>query len=395
MPPGVERAALYGWGYGGTPLAVVFASTYPERTSALLIDGDISMRRTEDYPWEMTEEELEAHIAATVARWGDEEGIPDLVSWAFGEDPAYHPPLDAAFVTWMARSSATPTRRPATRPSMRMLFETDVRHVLPSVHVPTAVLYKADDPDPGTREWAAYPAERIPGAVLVAVPGAAYVPWVEEPGPLVSAMEHFLASVREEEVELDRVLATVLFTDVVGSTQKAAEMGDAHWQELLERHARHRASPAGPLPRHRGQDDGRRLPGDLRRAGAGGALRPRHLRGRQAPRPRGAGRLPHRRDRAAGHRRGRHRRAHRRPRRRPGRSPREVFVSSTVKDLVAGSGLSFTDRGEHELKGVPGSWRLYAAEHPQPRSPSPSLGRQARNDSTSSRNDSGSSMNGK
>ena len=248
---GVERAALYGWGNGGSAWAAVFASTYPERTSALLIDGDILLRRTEDYPWGMTEEELDALIAATVARWGEEESIPDLVKWGFGEDPAMHPPLDAAFLALVARFYRYAETPASYEAFFRMLFDTDVRHVLPSVHVPTAVLYKADDPDPWTPEWAAYPADRIPGAVLVAVPGAANVPWVEEPEPLVSAMEHFLASVREEEVALDRVLATVLFTDVVGSTQTAARLGDARWKELLERHS---TTVRGLLARYRGTE---------------------------------------------------------------------------------------------------------------------------------------------
>jgi class 3 adenylate cyclase len=358
---GVKRAALFGWCLGGPPLALVFASTYPERTSALLIDGTISLRRTEDYPWEMTEEELEAHIAAAVAKWGEEEGIPDMMSFIFGEDPAQHPPLDAAFVTWMAkflRHAETPASYEAF---LRMWFETDVRHVLPSVHVPTAVLYKADDPDPSTRDWAAYPADRIPGAVLVAVPGAAWVPWVEEPGPLVSAIEHFLASVREEEVELDRVLATVLFTDVVGSTQRAVELGDARWKELLERHS---AAVRALLARYRGTEV--KTMGDGFLATFDGAARAvRCAQGIcEAVKPLGL-------EVRAGCHTGEIELAgsdvggiavHIGARVGALAGPSEVLVSSTVKDLVAGSGLSFADRGEHELKGVPGSWRLYAAE---------------------------------
>ena len=358
---GVERAALYGWGYGGPPLAVVFASTYPERTSAILIDGTISLRRTEDYPWEMTEEELEAHIAATVARWGKEEGVPDLVNWAFGEDPAYHPPFDAAFVTWMAKICRHAETPASYEGFLRMWFDTDVRHVLPSVHVPTAVLYKADDPDPVTREWTAYTTERIPGAALVAVPGVAFVPWVEEPGPLVSAMEHFLASVRQEEVELDRVLATVLFTDVVGSTQRAAELGDARWKELLERHS---AAVRAMLARYRGTEvktmgDGflATFDGPARAVrcaqGICEAVKPLGLEVRAGCH---TGEIELLGSDVGGIA------VHIGARVGALAEPSEVLVSSTVKDLVAGSGLCFTDRGEHELKGVPGSWRLYAAE---------------------------------
>jgi class 3 adenylate cyclase len=358
---GVERAALYGWGYGSPPLAVVFASTYPDRTSALLIDGAISLRRTEDHPWDMTEEELDAHIAATVAEWDEEEGIPDLVNWAFGEGSAMQPTLDAAFVTWMAkilRYAGTPGSYAAF---LRMLFDTDVGHVLPSVHVPTAVLYKADDPDPWTREWAAYPADRIPGAVLAEVPGAAYVPWVEEPEPLVSTMEHFLDSVREEEVALDRVLATVLFTDVVASTKRAAEMGDAHWTELLERHC---AAVRALLARYRGTEvktmgDGflATFDGPARAVrcaqGICEAVKPLGLEVRAGCH---TGEIELMGSDVGGIA------VHIGARVGALAKPSEVLVSSTVKDLVAGSGLSFSDRGEHELKGVPGGWRLYAAE---------------------------------
>ena len=358
---GVERAALYGWGYGGPPLAVVFASTYPERTSALLIDPEILMRRTEDYPWGMTEEELEAHIAAFVVSWGEEEGVPDQMSWVFGDDPALQPTLDAAYMAWAARFGRYAETPASYEAFLRMLFDTDVRHVLPAVHVPTAVFYKADCPDPSTRDWAAYPAERIPGAVLVAVPGAAYVAWVEEPEPLVSAIEHFLASVREEEVELDRVLATVLFTDVVGSTQKAAEMGDAHWKELLERH---RAVTRSLLARYRGTEV--KTMGDGFLATFDGAARAvRCAQGIcEAVKPLGlqvragchTGEIELASSDVGGIA------VHIGARVGALAGPSEVLVSSTVKDLVAGSGLCFADRGEHELKGVPGSWRLYSAE---------------------------------
>ena len=356
---GVERAALYGWCIGGPPLAVVFASTYPERTSALLIDGEISSRRTEDYPWEMTEEELDAHIATFVARWGDEEGIPDMMSFIFGEDPAGQPTLEAAFVTWLAKFLRYAETPASYEVFLRMWFETDVRHVLPSVHVPTAVLYKADDLDPCTRDWAAYPANRIPGAVLVEVPGVTYVPWVEEPEPLVSAIEHFLDSVREEEVELDRVLATVLFTDVVGSTQTAVKLGDLRWQDLLERH---HAAVRGLLARYRGTEvktmgDGflATFDGPARAVrcaqGICEAVKPLGLEVRTGCHTgeielMGAdvgGIAVHIGARVGALAR-----------------PSEVLVSSTVKDLVAGSGLVFEDRGEHTLKGVPEPWHLYA-----------------------------------
>jgi class 3 adenylate cyclase len=236
--------------------------------------------------------------------------------------------------------------------------------VLPAVHVPTAVYYKADDPELEWREWATYCAQRIPGAVLLEVPGLAFVPWVEEPEPLVSAVEHFLASVRDEEAALDRMLATVLFTDVVASTQKAAELGDQLWKELLGRHDQ---VTRAMLARYRGTEvktvgDGflATFDGPARAVkcaqGICEAVRPLGLEIRAGCHTgeielMGAGgadvggiavHIGARVGALAG--------------------PSEVLVSSTVKDLVAGSGLTFEDRGEHALKGVPGEWHLYALQ---------------------------------
>jgi class 3 adenylate cyclase/pimeloyl-ACP methyl ester carboxylesterase len=358
----VERAPLYGWGTGGPPVAIVFASTYPERTSALIIDGEISTRRTNDYPWGLTEGGLDLTVETLTARWGEEEGVWDATRFGMGEDSAQHPPLDAPFVTWMAkffRFAETPVSYEAFE---RMWFDTDVRDVLPTVHVPTAVLYKSDDAEWG-RDHAAYTADRIPGATLIEVPGVAFVPWVEEPEPLVSAIEEFLSSVRREEAELDRVLATVLFTDVVGSTEKACKVSDACWQGILQKHDN---AARAMLARYRGTEvktlgDGflATFDGPARAVKCAQAIC-------EAVKPLGlevragchtgeiellgadvGGIAVHIGARIAAL-----------------AGPSEVLVSSTVKDLVAGSGLQFAERGEHELRGVPGSWRLYAAGTP-------------------------------
>jgi class 3 adenylate cyclase len=195
--------------------------------------------------------------------------------------------------------------------------------------------------------------------MLVEVPGVAFVPWVEEPDPLVAAIEGFLSSVRREEAELDRVLATVLFTDVVGSTDRACEVGDACWAELLERH---NAAVRAMLARYRGTEVKTTGDGFLAtfdepaRAvkcaqGICEAVIPLGLEVRAGCHTGeiellGAdvgGVAVHIAARVAAL-----------------ADASEVLVSSTVKDLVAGSGLQFCERGEHELKGVPGSWHLYA-----------------------------------
>ena len=249
----------------------------------------------------------------------------------------------------LARFSATPT---TVAEFERVTYETDVRDILPGVHVPTAVCRRRDGKRGRARRLQRGTDRRREGR---RVRGRRVTPrGSEDPEPFVAAIEGFLASVRREQEDLDRLLATVLFTDVVGSTQRAAELGDARWKELLERHC---TAVRALLARYRGTEV--KTMGDGFLATFDGparavTLRPGHLRGGQAPWHRGAGRLPHRRDRAAGLRRGRHRRPHRRPRGALA-GPSEVLVSSTVKDLVAGSGLGFADRGEHELKGVPGA----------------------------------------
>jgi len=241
-----------------------------------------------------------------------------------------------------------------------MWFETDVRDVLPAVHVPTLVLSK---PHLDTEHQAlnAYMLDSIPGARLATVPGFATVVWVEEPEAYVAAIERFITSVEHEERQLDRMLATVLFTDIVGSTDKACELGDARWARLL---GKHNATVRAFLARYRGLEvntagDGflATFDGPARAVkcaqGICEAVKPLGLEVRAGCHTGeiellGAdvgGIAVHIGARVAAL-----------------AGPSEVLVSSTVKDLVAGSGLAFVDRGEHELRGVPGSWRLYSAD---------------------------------
>jgi pimeloyl-ACP methyl ester carboxylesterase/class 3 adenylate cyclase len=355
---GVERAALFGWGTGGSPLAVFFAATHPERTLAICVDPDILERRSADYRWGWGEDELERIVKALVDAWGDEERTAAFVAFGFGKAQGEAPADDPEFCRWAAkwaRFSATPSSFLAFE---WMWNETDVRDVLASVQSPTLVLHKKD-----ARTWArpgqaAYLADRIPGARLVGVPGIAPVVWVEDPELYVTEIEKFLSSVRAEEAELDRVLATVLFTDIVGSTAKAADLGDRRWRDLVQRH---HATVRALLARYRGNEvdtagDGffASFDGPARAVRCAGAIV-------QAVKPLGieirAGLHTGECDVINGKIGGMAVYIGARVGSLAG--PSEIMVSQTVKDLVAGSGLAFGDVGEHELKGVPDRWRIY------------------------------------
>jgi class 3 adenylate cyclase len=278
-----------------------------------------------------------------------------------GDAPEDAPRDDPQFLRWcakFARFAATPGSYAAFD---RMWYATDVGDMLHAVHAPTLVLFKAGASGWGDREHGAYLAERIPVAQLVSVPGTAGVVWIEEPEPLVVAIESFLASVRQEEAVLDRVLATVLFTDIVGSTSRSAELGDKRWNELLQRH--HRVVRA-LLARYRGNEistagDGFLATFDgparaVRCAQAiAEAVTPLDLEIRAGLHTgeielinQDVGGIAVSIGARVGSMAG----------------PSEVLVSQTVMDLIAGSGIGFHDRGVHTLKGVPGEWHLYAVE---------------------------------
>ena len=345
---GVERAALFGYNSGGPQMASFFAASHPERTVALCIDPAIQDRWAPDYPWGERNDEFERQLAEEMAIWGEEDRVLGME----------HPPEDIEFVRWDARIS----RFAATPGSMaafsRMWFETDVRDILPTIRVPTLVLYKTESAWLGA-EPAAYVASLIAGAHGVGVPGRELVLWFEDPEPLVASIEAFLASVRKEEAELDRVLATVMFTDIVGSTEAAAGMGDRSWGDVVERH---HSTVRSLLARYRGNEvdtagdgffatfDGParavRCAEAIIEAVRGLGLEVRagiHTGEVETIDGKVGGIAVHIGARVAAL-----------------AGPSQVFVSQTVQDLVAGSGLTFEDRGEHELKGVPDRWHLYA-----------------------------------
>ena len=355
---GVQKAALLAWGEPGPQLAAFFAATYPDRAVCLIVDGALHCRSEPDYPLDYTSEEFEAELASEIASWGTDAGALVMMRTSYGDvDPDRSPYNDPEFLSWnakLARTAATPASYEAF---VRMWFATDVRPVLRSISVPAAVVYLAGNQE--DEALARLNASLIPAAQLLPISRADPIIWVDDPESTVTAIERFVASVQHEEAELDRMLATVLFTDIVGSTDKACELGDRAWAELLERH--HQIVRA-LIARYRGQEvsttgDGflATFDGPARAVkcaqGICEAVRPLGLEVRAGCHTgeiellgADVGGLAVHIGARVGALAG----------------PSEVMVTSTVKDLVAGSGLAFDDRGEHHLKGIPEAWHLYA-----------------------------------
>ena len=346
-----ERAVLWA-AQEGSRIALLFAATYPERTSALVLyDPTARGLWAPDYPWAATEEQWRRELREIGGRWGDREYLVERA-----QQLAPYGAQNAEWLEWFVwyqRRSASPAEAVAFH---RMAMEGDVREVLPAVRAPTLVLHRA-----AMRDEAAYVADRISGARRIEVEGLHdWFSWAdpERNAVLLGETKAFLDGLAETPVP-DRVLATIMFTDIVGSTERAAQLGDTAWSELL---ARHHTLVRGELVRFRGEEldttgDGffAAFDGPGRAIECASAIR-------HAVRALGL-------EVRAGLHTGECERV-------DGKlggiavptgariaslaEAGEVLVSSTVRDLVAGSGISFEDRGSHELKGVPGEWRLYA-----------------------------------
>jgi class 3 adenylate cyclase len=350
---GSERAALFGQSEGG-PMSILFAATYPERTLALLLVGaEVKEETTDDWPWgESTREDFEESMRSVPERWGTPEQAERAVA---SRSPSAVGDKSAA-EAWHRRlvESASPGDAMAF---MRIAFEIDVRDVIPSVGAPTLVVHARGD-RVCLVENGRYLAEHIRGARYIELESDDHLPWYADAEVVAGEIQQFLTGVREP-VDPDRVLTTVLFTDIVGSTEQASELGDRRWRDLLElHHSRIRAE----LERFRGREidtagDGflAAFDGPARAircacaaveaiAGLGIEIRAGvHTGECEVLGDKLSGVAVHIGARVAGQ-----------------AAPGEVLVSSTVKDLVAGSGIVFEDRGTAELKGLPGPWRLYA-----------------------------------
>jgi pimeloyl-ACP methyl ester carboxylesterase len=344
---GSERAALLGNSEGG-PMSILFAATYPERTSALVLYGSYARRSwAPDHPFGHTEQEWQAMIDTIEKGWGEA-----------GRIDARAPSADAGYLQWSAtygRLAASPGAAVAV---MLMNKEIDVRPVLPAIRIPTLVLHRTGDGVIRV-EQGRYLAEHIPGARLVELAGADHAPWVGAADVMLDEVEEFLTGTRHV-VESDRILATVLFTDIVGSTERAAALGDRKWGDLL---GAFYALARRELIRFRGNEVD--TAGDGFFATFDGPARGIRCAFAIANGAKGLGL-----DVRAGLHTGecevmgvkiRGIAVHIGARVAAMAGAGEVLVSSTVKDLVAGSGLEFEERGTHTLKGVPGEWRLHAA----------------------------------
>jgi class 3 adenylate cyclase len=351
---GSQRAAVFGSSEGGA-LSILFTATYPERVSALVLYGAYPrMAWAPDYPDGIPEEIHALTVQHFEENWGrgQEGGIP---VWALAPDRADDPAWRKAHGRW-ERLSASPGAAVA---AYQMIREIDVRHLLSAIRVPTLVLYRMADlaHAAGSRYLGAH----IPGAKVVEVPGNTYWPYLGDQDAILDEIEEFLTGVRPVP-EPDRALATVLFTDIVSSTERAATLGDDAWTRTLDRHD---GQVAREVERHRGRKIN--TTGDGMLATFDGPARA--VRCAQAicraVRPLGievraglhTGEIELRGADIGGIA------VHIGQRVSALAGPSEVLVSSTVKDLVAGSGITFTDRGPHTLKGVPDQWRVFAVEN--------------------------------
>ncbi|HVM58242.1 MAG TPA: adenylate/guanylate cyclase domain-containing protein [Gaiellaceae bacterium] len=345
---GVEQAALFGVSEGG-PLTLLFAATYPERVRALALYGTWArVLEAPDYPWGVGPGLLHEFAAGLEEGWGT-----GIALAAFAPSRAE----DARFLQWWARFQRLSASPADARAVIEGAAEIDVRHALPTVTAPALVLHRTGD-RLFSVEGGRYLAEHLPNCRFVEHEGSDHLFWTEGQDELLDEVEEFLTGARAAP-DPDRVLATILVTDIVGSTRRAAELGDAAWRRLLDSHD---ALVRQELGRYLGREvkatgDGfvARFDGPLRaircaQAIAAGApalgLDVRsglhtgecELRGDDL-----GGLAMHVAARVAAE-----------------AGPGEVLVSRTVTDLLAGSEVAFDDRGERELKGVPGSWRLFA-----------------------------------
>lgn len=344
---GSDRAALCGYSEGGS-MCCLFSATFPERVSALVMMGSFAKRTwSPDYPWGPKKELFLKFIAEIEQNWGGPVRMEQIIP------SQLHDPAERDWWARFLRMSASPA---AAAMVNYMNAEIDIRHVLPAIQVPTLILHSAGD-QVISIDHGRYLAQQIPNAKFVELPGADHDPWGTDSKAILDEIIEFTTGTRPQ-VEVDRVLATMLFTDIVGSTEKAAELGDRTWRNLLEQH---NAIVRRELAQFRGREIDNAGDGFLATFdGPARAIRCARAIGTHM-KPLGikiraglhtgecevmgediGGIAVHIAARVSGL-----------------AEPDEVLVSSTVKDLVAGSGIEFEQMGSRTLKGVPGEWHLF------------------------------------
>jgi pimeloyl-ACP methyl ester carboxylesterase len=353
---GSERATLFGFSEGG-PISAVFAASHPERTEALIVYGSyVCGPHDAEAPAAERWGAMLEHIRGTIDRWGEGE----TVGWAA---PSVDSPVTRRMTGLVERAAMSPAMARANM--VANIEKCEVRPILPSVRVPTLVLHRRDDPIP--IDHGRYYAEHIPDARLVELEGRDHSPFVGDIEAIVGEIEEFLTGARAAHAS-DRVLATVLFTDIVGSTERAAELGDSAWRALLQGHdelvRRQLAAQGGREVKHTGDGFLATFDGPARAVRCASTIASEVAElGISVRAGLHTGECEQRGDDVGGLA------VHIGARIGALADPGEVLVSGTLRDLVLGSGIEFSDRGVHGLKGVPGDWRLFAVADTAPPAP--------------------------
>jgi pimeloyl-ACP methyl ester carboxylesterase len=347
---GSERAALMGVSEGAS-MSILFAATYPDRAQALVLCGGMARSTAApDYPYATPAEALiESGVELIVPHWG-EGAVLEVAAPSQADNPEAK--------AWFARMERASVSPGMLAQLVQMFLDIDVRDVVPSVHVPALILHRRHDRLVNVRNgrWLA---EHLPNARMVELPGDDHILWYQHPELAFAEIHEFLTGTRFEP-EPERMLATVLFTDIVDSTATAAEIGDREWREVLDRHA---GTVEKALERFGGRQvkstgDGFLATFDGPARGvrcARAILDSSETQGIRVRAGLHTGECEVMGDDIGGIA------VHIAARVSALAGPSEVLVSRTVKDLVAGSGLAFSERGAHELKGVPDTWDVYEA----------------------------------
>ena len=344
---GIEKAAIFGISEGGS-LATLFAASHPDRSKALILYGAFAHFTS----WVPTQEALDGLFQYIDTAWGSGESLP-----------MFAPTMkdDLALKEWWGKFERLGGSPGAVKKIMRLNSQIDITDILPTVNVPTLIIHRKDDVTVNV-EGGRLLAERIPNAKYVELPGVDHMPMVgENPNRILDEMAQFLTG-EWGPIETECILATVLFTDITDSTKQAADLGDQRWRDLLENH---HSRVRGELNHCRGKEidtagDGffATFDGPARGIRCACAIRDSvSSLGLSLRAGLHTGECELMGEKVSGLA------VHIGARVMEKSNPGEVFVSSTVKDLVAGSGLRFNDRGKHALKGIPGEWRLFLVEH--------------------------------